>query len=72
MANPFSGFFDNLINGALSPKGNLGDYSHASKTFVDGNMRLAPKLKQSEVIIVNSCGDAKKDRDILRERLGVK
>ena len=53
MANPFSGFFDNLINGALSPKGNLGDYSHASKTFVDGNMRLAPKLKHLYHVVLN-------------------
>ena len=28
-----------------SPKGNLADYSHASKLFVDGDMRLAPKVK---------------------------
>ena len=27
---------------------------------------------ENTIIIVNSCGDAKKDRDILRERLGKK
>ncbi len=33
-------------------------------------IRLAPKLNKNVIIIVNSCGDAKKDRDILRKRLG--
>ena len=32
--------------------------------------KIAPKLSKDTIIIVNSCGDAKKDRDILRERLG--
>lgn len=53
MANPFSGFFDNLISGALSPKGNLGDYAHASRTFVDGNMRLAPKNEHLFHVVLN-------------------
>ena len=30
----------------------------------------APKLSKDTIIIVNSCGDAKKDRDILKKRLG--
>ncbi len=33
-------------------------------------IKIDPKLKNDTIIIVNSCGDAKKDRDILRERLG--
>jgi tryptophan synthase beta subunit len=33
-------------------------------------IRLAPKLKSSEVIIVNSCGDSLKDKDIIKQRLG--
>ena len=33
-------------------------------------IKIAPKLSKDTVIIVNSCGDAQKDRDILRERLG--
>ena len=32
-------------------------------------IRIAPKLSNDTIIIVNSCGDAKKDRDILKERL---
>jgi|TARA_X000000950_G_scaffold218249_1_gene262661 hypothetical protein len=41
----FTGFLDNLASGALSPKGNLGDFRHASRTFVDDAFRLAPKSK---------------------------
>jgi len=33
-------------------------------------IKIAPKLSKDTIIIVNSCGDAQKDRDILRERLG--
>ena len=33
-------------------------------------IKLAPKLKQSDVIVVNSCGDSIKDKDIIKSRLG--
>ena len=33
-------------------------------------IKIAPKLSKDTIIIVNSCGDAKKDRDILKQRLG--
>ena len=46
------------INPSLEP-------SHA---FAEA-IRLAPKLTKGTIIIVNSCGDAKKDRDILKKRL---
>ena len=45
MASAFNGFLDSVANGALSPKGNLGDYSHASKLFVTENQKLAPHTK---------------------------
>ena len=45
MANIFNGFLDNLVNGALSPKGDMADYSHAARLFTDDNFRLAPKQK---------------------------
>ena len=35
-------------------------------------IKIAPKLNKNTIIIVNSCGDAKKDRDILKKRLGNK
>jgi hypothetical protein len=45
MANIFNGFFDNLVNGALSPKGNMADWTHAARLYTDDNFRLAPKQK---------------------------
>jgi tryptophan synthase beta subunit len=33
-------------------------------------INIAPKLSKDIIIIVNSCGDAQKDRDILKQRLG--
>ena len=33
-------------------------------------IKLAPKLKPSEIIIVNSCGDSLKDKDIIKKKLG--
>ena len=47
------------INPSLEP-------SHA---FAEA-IKIAPKLNKNTIIIVNSCGDAKKDRDILIQRLG--
>jgi hypothetical protein len=45
MANKFNGLLDSIANGALSPKGNLGDWQHASRLYIDNNMRLAPRSK---------------------------
>jgi tryptophan synthase beta subunit len=47
------------INPSLEP-------SHA---FAEA-IKIAPTLSKDTIIIVNSCGDAKKDRDILKSRLG--
>jgi tryptophan synthase/tryptophan synthase beta chain len=33
-------------------------------------IKISPKLSKETILIVNSCGDALKDRDILRQRLG--
>ena len=33
-------------------------------------IRIAPKSGKNTILIVNSCGDAKKDKDILKDRLG--
>ena len=33
-------------------------------------IKNAPKLNKDTIIVVNSCGDAKKDRDILKQKLG--
>jgi|TARA_B100001996_G_scaffold17245_1_gene14208 hypothetical protein len=45
MANKLNGFLDNVVSGALSPKGNLGDWSHAARLYVDDAHRLSPKHK---------------------------
>ncbi len=34
-------------------------------------IKIAPTLNRDTIIIVNSCGDAHKDRDILKQRLGI-
>jgi len=39
------GFLDNLTSGALSPKGNLGDWQHAARLYVDDAFKYAPKNK---------------------------
>ena len=33
-------------------------------------IKIAPKLKSSEIIVVNSCGDSLKDKDIIKDKLG--
>jgi hypothetical protein len=34
-----------FVSGVTNPKGNLGDFAHASRLFVDSDLRLAPKRK---------------------------
>ena len=48
---------------------NLNPSLEPSHAFAEA-IKIAPKLSKDTIIIVNSCGDAHKDRDILRERLG--
>ena len=48
---------------------NLNPSLEPSHAFAEA-IKIAPKLKEDTVIIVNSCGDAYKDRDILRQRFG--
>jgi tryptophan synthase/tryptophan synthase beta chain len=50
---------------------NLNPSLEPSHAFAEA-IKIAPKLSKDTIIIVNSCGDAKKDRDILKERLGKK
>ena len=48
---------------------NLNPSLEPSHAFAEA-IKIAPKLNKDTIIIVNSCGDAHKDRDILRQRLG--
>ena len=48
---------------------NLNPSLEPSHAFAEA-IKIAPKLSEDTIIIVNSCGDALKDRDILKQRLG--
>ena len=48
---------------------NLNPSLEPSHAFAEA-IKIAPKLSNDTIIIVNSCGDAQKDRDILKQRLG--
>ena len=40
-----NGFLDNLVSGILGPKGNMASWQHASRLFIDGKLKFAPKQK---------------------------
>ena len=40
-----------FISGATNPKGNVGDFQHAARLFVDSDLRLAPKRKFSYHVV---------------------
>ena len=48
---------------------NISPSLEPSHAFAEA-IRIAPKLKNSEIIIVDSCGDSIKDKDIIKKRLG--
>ena len=48
---------------------NLNPSLEPSHAFAEA-IKVAPKLSSDTVLIINSCGDAEKDRDILRKKLG--
>lgn len=45
MANFLNGFFDNLLTGTLTPKGDMGDFRHAAYLYTANGFSLAPKNK---------------------------
>ena len=49
---------------------NLNPSLEPSHAFAEA-IKIAPKLNKKTIIIVNSCGDAHKDKDILKQRLGI-
>ena len=53
MANLFSSFLNNLGQGLLKPKGNMGDFTHAAKLYNDSAFRLAPKQKFLYHVVFN-------------------
>ena len=48
---------------------NISPSLEPSHAFAEA-IRIAPKLSKSKIIIVNSCGDSIKDKDIIKKRLG--
>ena len=46
-------FYDNFSSVTSGVKGNLGDYQHAARLYVDNNMRLAPKVKYLYHVVFN-------------------
>ena len=45
MANKFTRFLKGAINGALNPKGAMGNFQHATRVYVDDTYRLAPRTR---------------------------
>lgn len=45
MANKFTRFLGGVVNGALNPKGNMANWRHATRLFVDNNYALSPRTK---------------------------
>ena len=48
---------------------NISPSLEPSHAFAEA-IKMAPKLKPSDVIVVNSCGDSLKDKDIIKQKLG--
>ena len=48
---------------------NISPSLEPSHAFAEA-IKIAPKLKSSDIIVVNSCGDSIKDRDIIKQKLG--
>ena len=48
---------------------NISPSLEPSHAFAEA-IKIAPKLNKSNIIIVNSCGDSQKDKDIIKNRLG--
>lgn len=53
MAKFFKNFLSNVGQGVTNPKGNLGDFQHANRLFVQSNYRLAPKQKFLYHVVFN-------------------
>jgi len=47
MANKFTRFLTDVFSGLSNPKGIVGNYTHATRLFIDDTLRLAPKNKFS-------------------------
>ena len=55
MSNKFTKY---LQGGGQNPKGNLADFQHAARLYVDDTFRLAPKTKFLYYVVFNINPDA--------------
>lgn len=58
MANLLNGFLDNFFGAGSGAKGNLGDYQHAARLYVDNFYRFAPKTKFLFYVVFNPTTEA--------------
>ena len=61
MANKFQRFLGDMARGFLAPKGDMADFQHASRLYVDDTFRLAPKTKFLYYVVFNINPDALND-----------
>ena len=64
MANKNNSLLNQVGNGFLRPKGQLGDWQHAARAFVDDDFRLAPKVKFLYHVYFNINSSALKNQDL--------
>ena len=58
MANKFTRYLQDVAFSGLLPKGNLADFQHAARLYVDDTFRLAPKTKFLYYVVFNLNPDA--------------
>jgi hypothetical protein len=61
MANKLNGFLGDVLRGFLDPGGNVSDFQHAARLYVDDTLRLAPKNKFLYYVVFNINHDAMGD-----------
>lgn len=65
MANKNNSLLNQIGNGFLNPKGQMGDWQHASRVFVDDDFRLAPKVKFLYHVYFYMNSSAVKNQDLV-------
>lgn len=68
MASKFTQFLDNFFGGVTNPKGNLGDFQHAQRLYIDNAMRLAPKTKFLSFVNFNLTSAALQNFPLIDQR----
>ena len=53
MANKFTKFLGGVVDGIFGSRGDMSDYQHAARLFVDDYMKLSPKVKFLYHVVFN-------------------